>query len=116
MLERLDGLIRRKATGDREALASRLGVSVRTVTNLKQELEDLGAKIQYDKGAESYMYCRKVIFNWSIVVSETEVEKIFGGQKISLENLDRAKYLPWWGRDLFYRSGDRSGVSRKPEL
>ena len=67
MLERLDGLIRRKATGDREALARRLGVSVRTVTNLKQELEMLGAEIRFDKCSGSYMYEKEVRFNWRIV-------------------------------------------------
>ena len=102
MLERLDGLIRRKATGDREALARRLGVSVRTVTNLKQELEDLGAEVQYDKGAGSYVYCRKVLFNWSIVVGETETGKIFGGRKVPLENLEGAKYLLWYELDLLH--------------
>ena len=100
MLERLDGLIRRKATGDREALARRLGVSVRTVTNLKGELEDLGAEVQYDKSIESYVYCGGVNFNWAIVVGGTETEKTLGGQKISSEKLDRAKYLPSYSISL----------------
>ena len=66
MLERLDGLIRRKATGSREELAERLGVSVRTVTSLKQELEDFGAEICFDRISNSYVYCNHIRFTWKL--------------------------------------------------
>lgn len=81
MLERLDDLIRRKATGDRASLARRLGVSVRTVTNLKGELEMLGAKVRFDKGSNSYIYVVNIHFNWSIVDDGADV--IWGGRKTS---------------------------------
>jgi hypothetical protein len=95
MLERLDGLIRRKATGDRESLANRLGVSLRTVTNLKLELEALGAEIRFDKVGNSYVYEEGVKFNWKIVDEIDDTDKLRGGRKISSNYFAEAKYLPW---------------------
>ena len=99
-LDRLDALIRRKATGSREELAERLGVSVRTVTNLKQELEDLGAEICYDRERGSYVYCNRVIFDWNVVVEVDHSDGVRGGRKIISEFLIGAGSLPWEGRCL----------------
>lgn len=48
-LDRIDSLIRRKATGSPNALAYRLCVSRRTVFNLLEILRAFGAKIDYDR-------------------------------------------------------------------
>ena len=55
-LERLNHMIRRKATGTPKQLAERLGVSERTVYNLIDTLRQLGARIYYDNLRESYCY------------------------------------------------------------
>lgn len=55
-LDRLDGLIRRKATGSSDQLATRLGCSRRTVYNLLKTLRELGAEIRYCKERRSYYY------------------------------------------------------------
>ena len=94
ILERLDGLIRRKATGDRESLANRLGVSVRTVTNLKLELESLGAVVRFDKCSDSYVYEEQVTFNWRIVEELKDSDRVWGGRKITPDFFEGAKYLP----------------------
>ena len=55
-LDRLDGLIRRKATGSSKQLAARFGCSRRTVYNLLNILRELGAEIRYCKERCSYYY------------------------------------------------------------
>ena len=49
LLERIDQLIKLKATGTPAELAARLGVSERTVYNILETLRDLGVAINYNK-------------------------------------------------------------------
>ncbi len=53
LLERLDGLIRRKATGKPTELARRLGICERKVYNLIGELKAIGVPIAYSNERES---------------------------------------------------------------
>jgi len=55
-LDRLNYLIRRKATGSPDQLADRLGCSRRTVYNLLKTLRELGAEIHYCTERPSYYY------------------------------------------------------------
>jgi len=55
-LDRLDRLIRRKATGTPNQLAARLGCSRRTVYNFLQTLRGLGAEVTYCTERRSYYY------------------------------------------------------------
>ena len=55
-LQRLDALIRRKATGTPVILAAKFGVSERTIYNLIDILRSLGAEIAYSREMESYYY------------------------------------------------------------
>lgn len=55
-LSRIHDLIRRKATGDPEALSRRLGISRATVFRRIVDLRDMGAEIGYDKGKPTYFY------------------------------------------------------------
>lgn len=56
MMLRLDGLIRRKATGTADDLAERLGVSVPTVYRYMRELRNFGAPISYCPQRHCYFY------------------------------------------------------------
>lgn len=69
-LERIDLLIRRKATGTPVVLANRLGVSERTVYNLIEGLRVLGAKVSFCRSTGSYYYENNFCFR----VIEKEVE------------------------------------------
>jgi len=60
LLDRLDSLIRRKGTGNYQALASRLGTSPRNVYNLLENLKEFGAKIEYCKLRSSYFYANEI--------------------------------------------------------
>ncbi len=66
-LERLDRLIRMRATGRPGELASRLRLSERQVYNLLNDLRTLGAEISYDHHSRSYRYDKHIRFNFRIV-------------------------------------------------
>lgn len=80
LLDRLDQLIRLKATGTPDELADRLGVSRRTVYNLIQMLNDLGAEISYNKCRGSFQYDADIQFQFDLVITEPENKKVKGGQ------------------------------------
>lgn len=61
VIERVDGLIRRKATGTPDELASRLGVSRSTVYELIECLQLLGAEINYCRNKKSFYYKTEMI-------------------------------------------------------
>jgi len=67
-LDRLSRLIRRKATGTPDELASRMGVSRNTVFNMIKELENLGAEIEYCKKRRSYQYVVEIEISFEVVV------------------------------------------------
>lgn len=69
-LERLDGLIRRRATGNPKELAHRMGMCVRSLTNLMDDLKCMGAEIRYDRNRESYYYGNHVVSDWEVVSIE----------------------------------------------
>lgn len=69
VLDRLDQLIRLKATGNSKDLANRLGISFRNVYNLIAILKDLGAQILYCRVRQSYYYANEVSFNFSVVLN-----------------------------------------------
>jgi hypothetical protein len=94
LLDRLDSLIKRKGTGDRTQLAQKLNVSIRTVTNLKCELELMGARIIFDRACNSYIYHNSSVrFNWNIVIDLDNSENIKGGQNFTFFSR-RQNYCP----------------------
>jgi len=55
-IKRLDGLIRRKATGKPADLARRLNVSRATLFRYIDDLRSFGAPVTYDKERQTYAY------------------------------------------------------------
>ncbi|MGD1842800.1 MAG: hypothetical protein ACFB0B_18165 [Thermonemataceae bacterium] len=55
-LDRLDGLIRMKATGRPAVLAARLDISESTLYEFINLMKDLGAPIKWDAYRSSYVY------------------------------------------------------------
>jgi biotin operon repressor len=80
LLDRLDKLIRRKATGNAQQLAERLNVSRRTVYNLLDALRGLGAPIDYCRHRESYYYTCEVKFQFEVCIEGKSSYLIKGGQ------------------------------------
>jgi predicted DNA-binding transcriptional regulator YafY len=55
-LERLDQLIRLKATGTPEELSDKLGTNKRTIYRIINELKEIGCPIYFSKDRNSYCY------------------------------------------------------------
>ena len=70
VIQRLDGLIRRKATGSAEELAQRLGISRRCVYDILAVMKNLNAPIEYCSIRKSYIYTYDCDLNIGYVPSE----------------------------------------------
>lgn len=55
-LERLDKLIRFQITGNRNELAEKMQVSIRTISRLIDILKEMGCPIYFNKYKNSYCY------------------------------------------------------------
>lgn len=80
LIERIDGLIRRKATGPPKELASRLNVSERTIYNIIDQMKIMGAPIKYCSSSSNYRYDSPVSFSFRFIPSENENKSIQGGR------------------------------------
>lgn len=81
MLERIDQLIRLKATGRPKHLAERLGVSEATVFRIIETMKILNAPVNYDLTRQSYVYTEKNKFRFGFYVEELDsrTERILTG-------------------------------------
>lgn len=89
-LERLDQLIRLKATGSPVELADYLNVTERTVYRMINKLKEIGCPIYYDKERNSYCYkCKgKIVIKFEEFKEEEIVlDKITGGNFVKSENI-----------------------------
>lgn len=91
LLERLDYLIRNRATGTPHQLASRLDTSERNIYRLISRLRDMGLPIAYDKFVDSYYYNEPVQMRFDIVVGNEKLLGIKGGKKNDTFFLHTAK-------------------------
>ncbi|WP_276391522.1 hypothetical protein [Eudoraea chungangensis] len=74
VLERVDQLIRLKATGKPKQLARRLQVSVATVFRIIETMKALDAPIMYDLHRQSYVYTEITSFKCGFYIEELDVE------------------------------------------
>jgi len=81
MIERIDALIRRKATGTPKELAYRLGISERGLFNTLKLMKEMGGPINYNASRESYVYEYEVIFSIGFCQSNFNQLKFVGGIK-----------------------------------
>jgi predicted DNA-binding transcriptional regulator YafY len=65
LLQRMNDLIRRKATGKCREFARRLRISVATLFRRFEELRTMGAKIEYCDIRQSYFYSNQFDFKYS---------------------------------------------------
>ncbi|MEQ5791682.1 HTH domain-containing protein [Muricauda sp. NFXS6] len=68
ILERIDQLIRLKATGRPKQLADRLEVSEATVFRMIETMKELNAPICYDLSRQSYVYTETTSFKCGFYV------------------------------------------------
>ena len=72
VLERVDQLIRLKATGRPRQLASRLKVSEATVFRIIETMKELNAPVCYDLNRQSYVYSEFTIFKCGFYYKELD--------------------------------------------
>jgi len=63
LIDRMDGLIRRKSTGSPREFADKINVSRSMLMYYISEMKDLGAPIEYSKYSGTYYYKEEVEFN-----------------------------------------------------
>jgi len=85
LLERMHKFIEQSHTGTPEIFARHLGISVRRLFKIIEEMKDLGAPIDYSRKNETYYYTK--IFEVSIVCSFRclscgEQENISAGEQL----------------------------------
>lgn len=81
LLQRIDHLIRTRATGTPRALASRLAVSECSVYRMLDRLKSQGFPIAYDKTAGTYYYSNPVKWHVEFIVGSDKLISINGGEK-----------------------------------
>jgi predicted transcriptional regulator len=79
-LERLDQLIRLKATGNLDELAEKFGTSKSTISRTLKDLKEIGCPIYFAKDYNSYCYeySGKLLIKFE-TIEKTELHKIKGG-------------------------------------
>jgi len=77
LIERVDQLIRMKATGSARDLADRTGVSRSTVYEIIECMKAMGAEIEYCRIKKSFYYTEEKIF----VIGFVSRRKVRGGDK-----------------------------------
>jgi predicted DNA-binding transcriptional regulator YafY len=73
-LERLDFLIRKKATGTPSELSKKMGVSERAIYKYLKFLKSLGAEVKYSKQRQSYYYLYEGYFQFRFY--RTDLSKV----------------------------------------
>ena len=72
ILERVDQLIRLKATGSPKQLAERLEVSEATVFRMIDTMKEMNAPIYYDLTRQSYVYTETTYFKCGFYIEELD--------------------------------------------
>lgn len=78
-IERIDQLVRLKATGTPKCLARRLEISERSIHRLIEMMKSMGAPIYYSISRQSYCYEKEVEFRFGFYLNDGHSEELFGG-------------------------------------
>jgi hypothetical protein len=82
LIERIDQLIRLKATGSPKMLAEKFAISESSVYRMIETIKELGAPVEYSLVCQSYIYTEEVNFLcgfFSRELSQAEYRKVNGG-------------------------------------
>ena len=82
LMERIDHLVKRRATGSPQELANRLSVSRASLHRVMEVMKELGAPIEYSIIHKSYVYSEEVNFFcgfYSNDLTQQELIKTNGG-------------------------------------
>ncbi len=76
LMNRIDQLIRLKATGNPVELAERLGISKTKLYRIINIMKDLNAPLEYDIGLQSYVYVKAVGFKFGFFTKERSTKEL----------------------------------------
>ncbi len=76
LMQRIDRLIRMKATGPPILLAHRLGISRTKLYRMIRIMKDLNAPVEYDETIQSYVYEEEVGLIFGFYTNELRISKI----------------------------------------
>ncbi|MCT4587803.1 MAG: HTH domain-containing protein [Carboxylicivirga sp.] len=98
LMQRIDKLIKRKATGSPQELADRLDISKASVHRVIDVMKEFGAPIEYCIISQSYIYSKEVAFYCGFYgeeLTENELHTLNGGftQLKQLTNININKGL-----------------------
>ncbi len=82
LIERIDQLIRLKATGSPKEMAIKLKISESTVYRIMDTMKGLGAPVEYKTFYQSYVYVNEARFHCGFLIKELkedEYKKVNGG-------------------------------------
>lgn len=82
LIERIDQLIRIKATGTPKFLAERLDISEASLYRLIETIKEMGAPIEFSIRYQSYIYLNEVNFMCGFFLKElsySEIHNLNGG-------------------------------------
>ena len=89
-IERLDQLIRMKATGSPNHLAEKVGISRRCLFNIIDLMKTMSAPIKFCTNRQTYYY----EYDCELAIGFTDKSKIVGGQNVKIsKNLHSANFL-----------------------
>ncbi len=93
-IERIDRLIRLKATGSPKEFAKKLGISESSLYEYLRYLKDKGGPIEFDKEDNTYFYRHqtKFILKYSNINKE-QMEEIKGGRNIFIKKVPTPLFL-----------------------
>lgn len=98
-LERVDRLIRLKATGSPKDLADKLCISERHVYRIINQLKDIGCPVYFNKERGSYCYSDegKLIFKFEQeTIGNEYLKSLKGGKKQKYLNLVHTDIICQW--------------------
>ena len=87
--KRMDDLIRRKATGNADEFARKLGISRSVLMDHLTELRELGAPIVYDEGRCCYRYKGDFTLFYT---EKTRLKRAKGGLADYFQNFSSVRY------------------------
>lgn len=77
LMERIDQLVRMKATGNPVELAKRLGISKTKLYRTIKTMKALNAPLEYDCSMQSYIYVKTVGFKFGFFTKERKENHTF---------------------------------------
>lgn len=103
-IERLDQLIRLKATGTPKELAKRLKVSRSTLYNILEFIKMQGVEVYYCSNRQSFCYKTEVYFCFGFSVEKVKLRQIQGGKGNNFWNFLRSpEFLDYEDLHLRYQ-------------